>query len=321
MSQTKVRPMVEGGLLAAISIIFAVISAYLPIIGPFVNLVWPVPIILLGVRHGYKWSILATVVSGSIIAMLLEPLQAISVVVGFGLIGIVLGYAFRMEFSPSKTMLWGSVASIISKVALLGIGIVMTGVNPFELQSDVVAKIIEQTIEIYRSLGVSEQQLTKLAEDMQMLIDVVKIILPSGFILGSIVDTYLNFAIAKAVLRKLGHHIPDFPPFKRWSLPDFIVYFFVVALVMLYWGKSHDITILYNIGMNLQALSSMLLFVQGLALFYYVVDKYNLSRMVKSIILFLILSNDLLLKILICAGALDTFLDYRRLRPPRNNEE
>src|SRR5665647_135226 len=126
MRQTRVRSMVEGGLLAAIAIIFAVISAYLPIIGPFVDLLWPVPIILLGVRHGYKWSIMATVVAGVMIAMLLHPLQAVSVVVGFGLIGVVLGYAFRMEFSPAKTMLWGSVASLISKVALLAIGAAVT---------------------------------------------------------------------------------------------------------------------------------------------------------------------------------------------------
>ena len=127
MRQTRVRSMVEGGLLAAIAIIFAIISVYLPIIGPFVNLLWPVPIILLGVRHGYKWSIMATVVAGVIISMLVHPLQAVSVVVGFGLIGIVLGYAFRMEFSPAKTMLWGSAASLLSKIALLAIGAAIRG--------------------------------------------------------------------------------------------------------------------------------------------------------------------------------------------------
>ena len=91
MQHNRVRPMVEGGILASIAIVFALISAYMPFVGPFVNLIWPVPIILLGVRHGYKWSIMATFVAGIIIAMLVHPLQAVGVVVGFGLIGIVLG--------------------------------------------------------------------------------------------------------------------------------------------------------------------------------------------------------------------------------------
>lgn len=320
MRQTRIRPMVEGGLLAAVAIIFAIISAYLPIVGPFVNLMWPVPIVLLGVRHGYKWSIMATIVSGIIIAMLLHPLQSVSVVVGFGLIGIVLGYTFRMQYSATKTMLWGTIASILSKVALLVIGVMVTGINPFVMENEAMAKAMEHGIEVYRSLGIPEQNLTQMAESMQVMIDLLKIILPSGFIMASIVDTYLNFIIAKTVLKKLGHFVPDFPPFKRWILPTYIVYFFALSLVMIYWGNTREITMLYNIGMNIEVLASVLLLVEGLSLFYYTVDKYNLSRMVKGIILVLILSNGLFTQIVIFAGAVDTILDYRRLKAPQKIE-
>jgi len=317
MRQTRVRPMVEGGLLAAMAIIFAVISAYLPLIGPFVDLLWPVPIILLGVRHGYKWSTLATLVAGVLIAILIHPLQAVSVVVGFGLIGIVLGYAFRMEFSPGKTMLWGAAASLLSKVALLGIGVVVTGVNPFDTEGVAMAKAMEQAIEIYRNFGMPPEQLAQMAEQMQTVMGFVKIILPSGFVLASVADTFLNFLIAKAVLKKLGHGIADFPPFKVWTFPSYLVYFFALALVMIYWGQSRELTILYHSGMNLYMLMSVILFVQGLSLFNYVVDKYNLSRWVRGIILMLILTNGFLSQLLICAGAVDTIIDYRRLRAPR----
>lgn len=320
MKQTKVRPMVEGGLLAGIAIIFAVISAYLPVIGPFVNLLWPVPIILLGVRHGYRLSIMATVVAGVIIAMLLHPMQAVSVVVGFGLTGIVLGYAFRMEFSPGKTMLWGSAASLLSSVALLAIGAAVTGINPLAMQSDIMAQAVEQGVEVYRNMGMAEQELAKITESMKTMIDLLKIILPAGFIMASVVVTFINFVIAKTVLKKLGHNIPDFPPFRNWTLPDYVTYFFVVALVMIYWGKSKEITMLYNIGMNLQMMTGMLLLVQGLSLFYYIVDKYNLSRVVRGIILFLILSNGFISQMVIFAGAIDTIIDYRRIRPPRKSE-
>jgi len=320
MRQTRVRPMVEGGLLAAIAIIFAVISAYLPLIGPFVNLLWPVPIILLGVRHGYKWSILANIVAGIIIAMLIEPLEAISVVVGFGLIGIVLGYAFRRNFSPSKTMLWGSIASLLSKVALMGIGIAVTGVNPFNIDSEMMNQAVQQVVDLYRSFGIPAEELTQMTERMQSMIVYIKIILPAGFVLASIADTFLNFLIAKAVLRKLGHHIGDFKPFKQWTLPDYIVYFFALSLVMIYWGQSREIAILYHSGMNLYMLASIALFLQGMSVFNYVVDKYNLSRWVRSIILMLILTNGFLSQLLVCVGAIDIIIDYRRLRTPRNIE-
>lgn len=314
MRQTKIRPMVEGGFLAAMAIIVAVISAYLPLVGPFINLLWPVPIILLGVRHGYKWSMLATVVAGLIIAMLVQPLEAVTVVIGFGLIGIVLGHAFRMEFGPGKTILWGTIASLLSKVALLGIGIASTGINPFDMQGDAMAQMINQTIEIYRNFGIPEDKITELTTNLNTIIKFVEIAFPSAFILGSIVDTFVNFLIAKVVLKKLGHTIADFPPFKHWTLPSYIVYFFAVGLVMIYWGQSREITLLYNSGINLYMLASTILLVQGLSLFNYVVDKYNLSRWTRSIILVLILTNGLLAQMVICAGAIDTIIDYRRLR-------
>lgn len=317
MKQTRLRPMVEGGILSGIAILFALISAYLPLIGPFVNLMWPVPIILLGVRHGYKWSIMATVVSGIMIAMLMHPLHSLSVVVGFGLIGIVLGYAFRMNFSASKTMLWGTVASLISKAALLTISALVLGVNPLNMQSDVMVNAVKQAVDVYRDFGMGEQELAKMAESMQTMLDLMKVILPAGFIMASVLDTWLNFLIAKTVLRKLGHNVPNFPPFKEWSLPYHIVYFFALSLVMIYWGNSREISLLTQVGMNMQVITSTLILVQGLALFNYFADKYNLSRMVKGLILFLILTNGFFAQILIVAGAIDMVIDYRRLRGPQ----
>lgn len=320
MREMRLRPMVEGGILSGIAILFALISAYLPLIGPFVNLMWPVPIILLGVRHGYKWSIMATAVSGIIIAVLMHPLHSLSVVVGFGLIGIVLGYAFRMGFSAAKTMLWGAFASMLSKAALLAISALVLGVNPLNMQTDLMADATRQAIEIYRNFGMGEPELQKMSEAMQSMVEMMKVILPAGFIMASLVDTWINFLIAKTILRRLGHQVPDFPPFKAWSLPYTVIYFFALSLVMIYWGNSRSITLLTQTGMNLQLITSMLILVQGLALFNYFADKYNLSKMIKGIILFLILTNGFFAQLLLIAGAIDMVMDYRRLRGPYSKE-
>lgn len=317
MQHNRVRPMVEGGILASIAIVFALISAYMPFVGPFVNLIWPVPIILLGVRHGYKWSIMATFVAGIIIAMLVHPLQAVGVVVGFGLIGIVLGHSLRSEFHPVKTLLWGSVASLLSKVAVLLISAAVMGINPLNMQTEALGQAFDQAVQMYRSLGMKEEDIATIATNMQTMLQFMKIILPAGFVLAAIADTYLNFMIAKIVLKKLGQQVPAFPPFKDWSMPGYIVYIYLLALVGMYWGNSRHITELYHIAMNFQVITSTLLFIQGLALFYFLSDKYKLSRLSRGIILFLIFTNGLFTQILVVAGAFDMAFDYRQLRGPR----
>lgn len=320
MNQTRLRPMIEGGLLAAIAIIFAVISAYLPIIGPFVDLLWPVPIILLGVRHNYKWSILATVVAGLIISILIHPLQAVTVVVELGLIGVVFGYAFSKNFSATKTMLWGGCASIISKAAILAIALAVTGINPFTVQGQLMGKTMEQMIEAYRTSGMSAEDFARMQELLPVAIEILKIIVPSLFALSAILSAFLNFFIAKKVLKKLGYSFEDFPPFKHWIIPGYSLYFFLLSLVMVYWGRKDEFSMFYNSGLQLCLLSGTLLFVQGLSLFNYLVDKYNLSRITRGIILLLMLVNGFLVLMLIGFGALDIFFDYRRLRTPRKSE-
>lgn len=315
--QTRVRPIVEGGVLSAIAIIFAMISAYLPVIGPFVNLIWPVPIILLGVRHGYKWSIMATAVAGILIAILMHPLHAVSVVVGFGLIGITIGHAFRHKFSPVKTMIWGSVASLISKIAIIGIAILVLGTNPLNMQGDVMQKAMEQAMDLYRTMGIKEDDLATMAETMKQALGIMQIILPIGFAGAAVVDTYLNFWVAKAVLRRMGHHIEPFPPIKEWTFPRPAAYIFIASMAAVYFGKSQDIILLYNVGFNVYIGAMLVLVAQGLAVFYYLADKYNLSKLLRAAILFLVLSNGFLTQVLIFVGIYDMMADYRKLHTPR----
>ena len=61
--------MVEAGILAAIAIVMALIVMYVPVLGAFVNFLWPLPIVICGARHGLKWSIMTLLVATIIIAI------------------------------------------------------------------------------------------------------------------------------------------------------------------------------------------------------------------------------------------------------------
>lgn len=311
---TQIKPMVEAGILASIAIMFAFMSAYLPVIGAFIHLVWPVPIMLLGVRHGVKWSTLATVVAGILIAVLLHPLHAVSVVVGFGLTGIVLGHGLREKFNPAKTLLWGSAASLISSAAVVAISMVVMGANPFTIQQEAMTKALEQAIDFYRQMGMKEEELQQMTTTMGAVMELLKIILPAGFALAAVVTAYLNFTVAKIVLKKLGYYVEPFPPFREWQMPKIALYTFVVAVLCMYWGHSREITWLYTVGVNVQMISMIFLIVQGLALFYYLADKYKLSRLIRGIILFLVFTNGIMLQVIIFAGAFDMAMNYRQMR-------
>lgn len=314
LQKRKTSSMVEGGILSAVAIIFAIISVYLPILGVFVNLIWPVPILLLGVRHGVKWSLMCLTVSGIIIAIIVNPLQAISVVVGFGLIGVALGYGIRKEMTPLKTLFIGSIASFLSKGAVLIIGFLMMGINPIEFQFEATGQAIQNVLEIYRSMGLSEDQLQEMQSTLEKTIGLMKIIMPAGFAVASILDTYINFWLAKAVLKKLGQHIADFPPFTEYSLPDFMLWIYGVSLLLVTYYNPTPEHILYLIGANLQTIASLALLVQGVAITYYFIEKKGWPKFLKSILVLLLFSSQFLVQLAVLLGAFDIFFNYRKLR-------
>ena len=309
--QNQIKPMVEAGVLAGIAIMFAFISAYLPVVGSFIHLIWPVPIILLGVRHDVKWSVMATIVAGILIAILLHPLHAVSVVVGFGLTGVTLGYALRQQFPPAKTLLWGSAAAMVSTAAVITIGLVVLGTNPIQLQQEAMGKAMGQAIDFYRQMGMKEEDLQRTAQTMDSVMGMMKVVLPAGFALASVIIAYINLAVAKRVLRKLGHFVEPFPPFRQWQMPKLSLYGFIVGVLAMYWGHTRELSLLYNTGANLQMVATVFLIIQGLAVFYFLADKYNLSRIIRGIILFLVLTNGIMLQVILFAGAFDMAFSYR----------
>jgi uncharacterized protein YybS (DUF2232 family) len=79
----------------------------------------------------------------------------------------------------------------------------------------------------------------------------------------------------------------------------------------------YKLELVSKISLNVQILATVVLIFQGLALFYFLAEKYNLSRFVRNVILVLALTNGLLTQAVMFAGAFDLIFDYRKLKESR----
>lgn len=307
------RSLTEGGILASIAIIFALISVYLPILGVIVNMIWPVPILLLGVRHGFKVSLMCLAVAGIIIAMLINPLQAISVVLGFGFIGVAIGYAINQGWSPIKTMVIGTVSSCLSKAAVLLVGFFVMGFNPLSMQLEIMGGAVDQAVEIYQKMGIPPAQIAEMKIMLTKTVGLLKYIMPAGFFVASVIDTFINYWVAKKVLARLGQYIPDFPPFTSWTNPAWVLWIYGASLLLVTFYNQTPDSILYHIGTNLQLVSTLALLIQGLANIRFFVDKKGWPKFVRTIVIFLVFFNQFISQLVVLIGAFDLVFDYRKL--------
>jgi len=305
-------PLTESGLLTAVTVIMALLAVYMPVLGMVAALLWAVPIILLVVRHGIRWGVMAVAVAAVIMAVLIEPMLSLRMTVSFAPTGLVLGYGFRQGWSGVRIFAATLLVSILAKIAAMALVFAMTAVNPLDLQKQGMQESFETTFELYESMGVPQGDIdtakTQVSEAMKM----VNMLLPLILVLMGLMDTVLNYVIATRVMKRLGISVKQMPPFSQWRLPQGFIYLMGFALVGLYWGGTREIQFLYEVSLNANMLALMAGLVQGISLLVCLGNHYHVSRLLKGLVILLVLTNGYLLQIVAFTGLFDMAFDYRR---------
>ena len=140
----------------------------------------------------------------------------------------------------------------------------------------------------------------------------VKMLFPLIIICFGFLSVWLNYKVAGLVLNRLGTFVEPIPSFSNWRFSTLALYIYAFALVGLYWGTTREIYLLKQLSYNIQQLANIIMLLQGSSLCYYLAKKYNLSKMVWSIILILIFLNGFMIQTVAIAGAFDMIIDYRK---------
>lgn len=313
MVKQTARPMAEGGILAAIAALMALIGVYVPLLGTFAALLWPLPIALLVVRHGVRWGVLALGVSGLLIALLLHPLQAVTMVVAFGIVGLAIGFAYRGGYGATRTLLVATVVSVASKIMVIGASIWLLGLNPLQFQADAMQEAFTYSVEQYRSAGFSEQQIQESTQSFQNSLKLIRMLFPLAVVFAGMLDAYLNAIMTARVLQRVGWgQVAPLRPFSSWRFPWGVVYLYAFSLIGMYWGETRKIDWLMQASLNVNLFSGTLGFLQGASVLTCVANRYHLSKWLRGIILVLALLNGFFMQTISLIGLFDIIFDYRR---------
>lgn len=313
MKPISTRSMVEGALLSAITIILSLFSLYVPVLGLVASLVWPVPIVILGIRHGLRTSILSTAVAGILVAMLEGPTQAFTVVLGFGFIGVTMGWAIGKDYPPLKVMILGGAASLISKVVLILISLYIMGINPLSEEISAMRESLSLISNMYKGMGMNPETVKSVTESFGKMLDLMALAIPGILVLASVLDAFLNYQVTKVILSRLGQKIRDFTPFWQWRFPAYAVFFFLLGVLLtmmeVYWPRG----VLKFIGLNLQVVFYFVFLIEGFSLIAYFMGRYNIAKPLRVLVVFLVFFNPFISQLVIWAGMFDILFNFRRI--------
>ena len=308
----SVTPTVEGGLLVAITVILGAISFLLPIVGAFVEFFCAVPLAVLTTRQGIGRGLNATVVSFILLAMLISPIPALRLTLGFGLCGVALGWSVRKNFDAIRIFFTLLVVSSAAQVFTLVLLIAVMDVNLIDTQIEMLRESFAESFAMYEALGVDAQRIAEAKSQVEPALKTLALIVPTLMMSTALMTATATWLTAHWIFPKLQMKLPTLPPFAEWRFPVLFFYTATIGGLGLYWGLTRGWTEIQMLALNLMLVSGFIGFLQGLALLSAVFDRHNVSKFVRRLIYVVLMLNLFFIQLVAITGLIDMLFDYRK---------
>lgn len=275
-------------------ILLTILNFNLPILSLFIYIIWPIPIAYIVVKHGMKRAILLIVVAAVVNGLIMGAVMGLYTVIGFGLIGFILGASLEEGFSPLKTLLLTIFAVLISNLIIAGTTSYIFGFSYNQLFNDLI-KSLGQSPEFSHLSVVLEQQL-----------NLIKRIFPAITVITSIITGSLTYYATLWYLKRMGLEQKVYKPVKYWRFPHWWVSLGIV------------ISLLFKTNIYLLNLNIILLFLAalqgfGVGLFYLTKGNYP-PFLTFTYILIIVLFNLFSFIILALVGLVDMWFNLRKIK-------
>jgi uncharacterized protein YybS (DUF2232 family) len=170
------------------------------------------------------------------------------------------------------------------------------------------------TLALYKSMGVSEENIYNLNKSLDQIRYVLIRILPAMVIASSLFVTWSNLLIARPIFKKKGLSFPDFGTLNLWKAPDPLIWVLIgCGALLLVPASSFKI-----IGLNGLLVILMIYFFQGIAVVSFFFEKKRFPRFLRLIFYSLIALQQIFLLFIIGIGLFDMWMNFRKLNLKNN---
>ncbi|ACA46873.1 DUF2232 domain-containing protein [Clostridium botulinum] len=320
--QNKTNSLVEAGLIVALMIVLIMLNLYFPIFTVFGSFILPIPIAVLYMRQDYKITIWAILVTGVITMLINNPITALTTTISFGIMGFLLGYCIKKEKSIFITIVILAAGFLLSNIMIFFIYfsfIDKRGIIGYINENiNIIKESMELTKEFYSKAGVSKDKLQQIDQVFGSLnLDSMLKMLPVALIIIAFLSAFLNYAVTKKVLMKLGYkNVKSLPSISKIYVNVRLVTIVAIGLLIGAVLKRKTIGLGDYFFITASYLLIILLLIDGISTFiYYMRNKFKIS---KGILIFIFLMTlGPLYIIYFYLGLADIMLDFRKLDPFR----
>ena len=304
------RSYIEWSLWTLCSFIFFMVGVHSAGLGALLFFLSVVPHILIVVRFGELKGVLSSIAVVVSLVFLTDLSLALLYTVNIALLGWGLGVISKRGERSPFFILKGMILSICCKALFVWIITAISDVNIFaEIQS---AIRMQLESEAFRALLSEKPDLRK--QEIDLILEEMRKGIPSALIIYSIIEVFSLSKLASFVLGKFqSAPVVDLPPFAEWRFPQSILLALLVALVASYIGEvgNASLPFLSQLGYNLNHVVLFLLYIQGIALFWYYAETRSIWIFVRVVLVLLTLLHPIIAQIISLIGLFDVSWNFR----------
>jgi uncharacterized protein YybS (DUF2232 family) len=273
-------------------ILLTAVNYFIPFLSMAVILLWPVPIVYLVQKEDSGRVISVIAITALLNGLLFGTFMGLMTVIGFGLVGFIIGNVIKENVSPLKTLITSVLAVITSQALIVYLSGTMLNLD---YQSIV-------THLMHSLSGEFEQQ--SVEQLLQAQLNLIKYIFPALLVISATITGILNYYLSAWYLRRKGLNIELYKSVSKWYLPRWPISILIVVSLLM------NSNLFFT---NLTIFLFFLAFLQGFAVLMYYLSTRNSSFLLKFFMLFLIIIVPVIPMILILIGLLDFWFKFRKL--------
>src|SRR5699024_10980189 len=151
----------------------------------------------------------------------------ITVLAGIG--GMIIGTSLHHGRNPYETWARGTIGFIVSLLLVIGLMQFALNINVYDETAQLVEESLEMTKSMMTTFNLNAEQMKQfeqVEEQMRAFPDLLPASIAITSILLALGSIWFSFKVMNRVQRKAF----AFPPFKEFSLPKGIIWFYIIAL-------------------------------------------------------------------------------------------
>ncbi|MEJ6951965.1 DUF2232 domain-containing protein [Natronospora cellulosivora (SeqCode)] len=277
------------------------IANFLPFFAIIAYLFWPLPIVYFILKYESSKAILIITIAALLNFLLFTSiagrntglLLGLYSVIGFGLIGFILGTSLKEQFEPLKSLLLTQLAVLFSNIIIIQMTANLLGINYQELFNEISKNLAQFT------------QMEELSMLMEQYFIFLRTLFPALLTIAAVIIGSLIYYITHWYIQKTDFKVKRYKPIKFWFLHRWILS--STLLLSLIFREN----IVFS---NLSIILMFLVFLQGFAVIIYYLLKKNSTALNIIFALTLIPFNFIYFPALAFIGLVDLWFDLRKIK-------